>query len=75
MNATKETAATPNRPRTSGSPQPRPFDSISAKVSAKRATAEVNRPGMSRRCGLVSFDSSMKIRAAKMPRIPIGTLM
>ena len=70
MKTTKNTAATPNRARTSGSPQPRSFDLISPYVSAKSAIADVARPGKSRRCSVVSLVSSMKIRAATMPEDP-----
>ena len=74
-NRTKNTAETANRPSTSGSPQPWSLDSIRAYVRAKSAIAEVASPARSSRCSVVSRDSSMKIRAATRPAIPIGMLM
>src|SRR5215204_488612 len=73
---TRNTTASANSPSTSESVQPRSFDSISPNVSANSPIPDVARPGRSRRCSWdVSRDSSMKIRAAKRPAMPIGMLM
>ncbi len=72
---TKKTAAVAKSARISGELHPFLFDSISPYVSANNATPELARPSGSSRCSEVSRDSSMKMRAAKTPSTPIGTLM
>ena len=63
-------------PGSTATSSPRSWPSISAKVSAKSAPAEVITPGMSIRLGaLASRDSRMATAASASVASPTGTLM